>query len=272
VSTDPAGPPDLYVLAAAGDSLARAVLGAAARRGVRALLCSRYEYAAVLTVEVGRSGVRVTPDRPVLVRQHSGGVPPGPDASFISDEVDAHVKGGLSLLPRMVVNRPRIHGVSVLLPPAVAQYALRAAGSLPSRVTLAPELFRDRVHGGASGWEVQDLCTHRSCVGGDDTTRDTPQRLRHCGSLPFRYVSVLVAGTRTWVQVGAGDRLASLARKAAVEIASMTELQLAEVTFKSIQGQDTLEVARLDASPRFIREAPILAQAAEAVLDLLIAS
>jgi hypothetical protein len=271
VSTVPAGPPDLYVLAAARDSLAHAVLDAAARRGARALLCSRYQYAAVLTVKVGRFGVRVTPDRPVLVRQHPGGVPPGRDASFVSDEVDAHVKGGLSLLPRAVVNRPRIHGVSVPLPPAVAQYTLRAAGALPARVTLAPELFRDRVHGGAAGWEVQDLWTQRSCLGGDDTTRDTPQRLRHCGTSPFRYVSVLVAGTRAWVQVGAGDRLAGLARKAAIEIASLTELQLAEVTFKSIQGEDRLEVARLDANPRRVRT-PVLGQAAEAVLDLLIAS
>jgi len=112
VTTDSAGLPDLYVLATARDFLAGAVLDAAARRGVRALLCSRYDYAAVLTVLVGRSGVRV-PDRPVLVRQHASGVPEGPDAGFIAEEIHAHVTGGLSLQRRPVVNRPRIHGLPV---------------------------------------------------------------------------------------------------------------------------------------------------------------
>jgi len=272
VSTVPASLPDLYVLAGGTDTLARAVLGAAEGRGVRALLCSRFEYARVLTVEVGLSGVRVMPDRPVLVRQHADGVPPGPDAGFISEEVYAHVKGGLSLLGRTVVNRPRIRGVSVLQPPAIAQYHLRAAGGLPDRVTLAPELFRDRVHGGASGWEVQDIYTYEASLGGGNTSREAPQRLRRSVSRLFRYVSVLVVGTRTWVSAGAGDPLAGIAREAAAEIGSIADLQLAEVTFKSTEGEDSLQVARVDANPRSFAAAPIMSQAAEALLDLLMAS
>jgi hypothetical protein len=260
------------VLADGTDVLARAVLGEADRRGVRAVLFSRYEYAAVLTVEVGASGVRVMPDRPVLVRQHPGGVPPGPDAEFIAEEVYAHVKGGLSLLARPVVNRPRTHGVSVLQPPVIAQYHLRTAGGLPDRVTLAPELFRDRVDGGAPGWEVQDMYTYEASLGDEDTRREAPQRLRRSVARPFGYVSVLVVGTRTWVQAGAGDPLAGIAQAAAAEIASIADIQLAEVTFKSIQGEDSLEVARVDANPRSFRAAPIMSQAAGALLDLLIAS
>jgi len=272
VSAVPASMPDLYVLAGSTDPLARAVFGAAEGRGVRALLCSRFEYARVLTVELGPRGVRVTPDRPVLVRQHAGGVPPGPDAGFISEEVYAHVKGGLSLLGRTVVNRPRIRGVSVLQPPAIAQYHLRAAVGLPDRVTLAPELFRDRVPGGASGWEVQDIYTYEASLGDGDTSREAPQRLRRSVSRPFRYVSVLVVGTRTWVPAGADDPLAGIAREAAAEVASIADLQLAEVTFKSIEGEDSLQVARVDANPQGFAAAPVISQAAEALLDLLMAS
>jgi hypothetical protein len=268
---DSASAPDLYVLASRTDALARAVLEAAACRGVRGLLCSRYEYAGVLTVKVGGSGVRVTPDRPVLVRPHADGVPPGPDAGFISEEVYAHVKGGLSVLGRTVINRPRIHGVSVLQPSATAQYHLRAAGALPERVTLAPELFRDRVHS-ASSWEMQDMHTYEASLGGEDTSCQTPQRLRRSVSRPFGYISVLVIGTRTWVQSGAGDPLGGVAREAAAEIAGITDLQLAEITFKSIEGEDSLEVARVDTNPRSFRTASVTNQAAKALLDLLIAS
>jgi hypothetical protein len=267
----PASTPDLYVLASGTDALARAVLEAAARRSVRTLICSRYEYAGVLTVEVGPSGVRARPDRPVLVRPHADGVPRGPDAEFISEEVYAHVKGGLSVLGRPVVNRPRIHGISVLQPSTTAQYHLRAAGTLPERVTLAPELLCDRVHD-ASSWEVQDLYTYEASVGGEDTSRDTPQRLRRTDSRPFRYVSVLVVGTRTWVRGGTDDPLAEEARVAADQIADGTDLQLAEITFKSIEGAGSLEVARVDANPRSFRSASVRSQAADVLLDLLMAS
>jgi hypothetical protein len=269
VNTAPAGTPDLYVLASHKDNLASTVFMAAIRRGVRAMLCKRYEYGRVLTVEVGSYGVRVTPDRPVFVRQHRDGVPWGPDARFISEEVNAHVKGGLSLLNCIVVNRPRLHGESMLLPPVIAQYHLRANALLDDRVTLAPELFRDSVHGDASGWEMQDMQTREGRVGGKDTSCETPQRLRRF-SRPFRYVSVLVVGTRTWVQVGASNPLAEVAQDAAAAIVGMAGLQLAEITFKSIEGGDTLEVARIDANPRAFPAASIMRQAAEALLDLLI--
>jgi hypothetical protein len=207
------------------------------------------------------------------VRQHASGVPEGPDAGFIAEEIHAHVTGGLSLQRRPVVNRPRIHGLPVLHPPALAQYQLRASGTLPRDTVLAPELLLDRVDGGASGWEVQDLCTHESALGDGQTRRETPQRLRRRVSRPFRYVPVLVAGTRTWVQgAGAADPLASTARLAAAEIARVTELQLAEVTFKAVEGEDSLEVARVDSNPQRFDSASVVAEAADALLDLLIAA
>jgi len=161
----------------------------------------------------------------------------------------------------------------VLHPPALAQYQLRASGTLPRDTVLAPELLLDRVDGGASGWEVQDLCTHESALGDGQTRRETPQRLRRRVSRPFRYVPVLVAGTRTWVQgAGAADPLASTARLAAAEIARVTELQLAEVTFKAVEGEDSLEVARVDSNPQRFDSASVVAEAADALLDLLIAA
>lgn len=264
-------PPELYVLAGGTDAVASAVLGAAARRGVRALLCSRYEYAAALTVRVGSTGVQVTPDRPVLVRQHAAGVPPGPDAAFICDEVYAHVKGGLSLATSPVVNRPRAHGVSVLMPPACAQYHLRVSGALPAGVTLGAEAFRDCVRGGACGWEVQDIHTLISSLGGEDTICESPQRVRRRDSVSFGYVSVLVIGTQAWAVRGADSPHARAARRASVEIAGIAELQLAEVTFVLTAGEDTLELARVDANPSCF-PASIASRAAAALLDLLVAS
>jgi hypothetical protein len=207
------------------------------------------------------------------VRQHASGVPEGPDAGFISEEIHAHVTGGLSLLRRPVVNRPRIRGLPVLHPPALAQYRLRASGMLPRGTVLAPELLLDRVDGGASGWEVQDLGTHESALGDERTRRETPQRLRRRVSRPFRYLPVLVAGTRTWVQGGgAADPLASTARRAAAEIAGATGLQLAEVTFKAIEGEASLEVARVDSNPQRFDSVSVAGEAADALLKLLIAS
>jgi hypothetical protein len=260
--------PDLYVLADARDAVARVVLAEAARRRLRARMCSLREFAAALTVTVDRTGPRVTPDRPVLIRPHAGGGPPGPDAAFIADEVHAHAMGGLSLCASNVVNRPRVRGIPVLTPPVRAQYHLRGTGALPAGITLGDELFRDRVRG-AAGWEVQDIYTRETRLGDADTISETPQRLRRRDSGRPAYLSVLVVGTRTWITAGDSEQ-AGAARQASTCIAGASQLQLAEITFRPA-GPDGLEVVRVDANPPCFPES-LAAEAAGILLDLLLGS